>query len=284
MTVTATGNSSQATVNFDAPASHGASSKVTCTDSNGSCGSWTFSTAGESGKSENIGNLTDGANDTVTLQDCNGSAGGQDAGSACDTAVSANVTAYGPMEAPKVTASASGTTVNWTVSVNPNGKAATATITHDGTTTTVTTSAVNGTWSYSGSDSMGYSGTDNVTLSVSSSGRATVTASGSATTSAKPALAVSRGALCNTSSSSDPCNGSTSSTPCTNSSCGYIHIHTTGFSGSYTCSFTAPSEGGSMGTLSFTGDQNVDTQFYYGYPGTTVSVTCGGVTASYTWP
>ncbi|HEV2638070.1 MAG TPA: tandem-95 repeat protein [Actinocrinis sp.] len=286
MTVTATGNSDQATVKFDAPASHGASSTVTCTDSNGSCGSWNFSTSGQNGVSENIGNLTDGATDTVRLQDCNGSAGGQDAGSACDTTVSATVVAYGPMQDPKVTASVSGTTVNWTVSVNPNGKAATATITHNGQTTTQMTSAVNGTWTYSGSDSMGYSATDKVTLSVAGSGRATVTATASATTGPKPSVAVSRGAACNTAAgSSDPCRGATSATPCTDASCGYIHIVTKGFTGTYTCTISAPSHGGTIGpALTFTGDQNTDTVYYYGYKNTEVEATCNGVTGTTTWP
>lgn len=113
-----------------------------------------------------------------------------------------------------------------------------------------------------------------------------MTASGSATTGPKPALSAKRGALCNTSpGSSDPCKNATASTPCTNSSCGYVHITTTGMTGSYQCTFVSPSEGGAIGpALTFTGDQNIDTKYYFGYPGAALTVTCDGISDTFTWP
>jgi hypothetical protein len=276
MSATATGNNGQAEVAFNAPPSHGATSTVTCTYGGGNCGTWTFGTAGQNGVDETINGLPNGDAETISLQDCNGSAGGQDAGTACDTAAHAGVTAYGPMQNLDITASASGQTVNFTVSVDPNGKAATVSVRTSKQTQTFTTGV--GRWTWSSSDDMGYGATDTINVTVSDSGRTTLTGSKSVSTAAKPSVAISRGALCGY-GGEPTCVGSGS---CSNAQCGYVHIVTTGFTGSYSCDFNSAE--GDLGNQTFSGDVDEDSVFYYGYPGTTFTVTCNGVADSYTWP
>jgi hypothetical protein len=86
-------------------------------------------------------------------------------------------------------------------------------------------------------------------------------------------VTVSQGASCN-----GGCAG------CTDSSCAFIHVQTANFSGTVTC--TDDSSNGHAGWLSFTmgGNAARDAPNYYGYPNTTVTATCNGVTGSYTWP
>ncbi|MBS2964731.1 cadherin-like domain-containing protein [Actinocrinis puniceicyclus] len=278
-TATPTGQNSQAVLKFDAPASHGKTSIVTCTYSGGQCGSWTFPTSGQTGVQETIGVLTNGQAQSVSLQDCNQSSGANFSGNPCDAQVSATVTAYGPIESPNVSASASGQVVNFTVSVNPNGKPATVTVQTSRQTQTFTTGTAP--WSWSSSDNMGYSSTDTINLTVSDPGRATVTASGSATTPPPPpTVTVSRGALCGY--TGEPlCDGKYT---CNNSSCGYIHIQTANFSGNVTCSFNSSAGGFNGFTEVYGPNQSKDSGAYFGYQPGTVYVTCGGVQGSYVWP
>ncbi len=70
---------------------------------------------------------------------------------------------------------------------------------------------------------------------------------------------------------------------CDTASCAYIHVQTANFPGNVTCS--ANSQHGSAGWGTWTQGPNAsrDSPNYYGYPGTWVSVNCGGVTGSMTW-
>jgi hypothetical protein len=281
LSATPTGVNGQATVRFDAPASHGASSTVTCTYGGGSCGTWTFATSGQTGVSETVNGLPNGTSETLSLQDCNGSTGGQYAGSPCDSTVSVPVTTFGPLTGLSIQTSASGQTVSFTVSVNPNGKSATVQINTSKQSQTFTTGT--GQWSWSGSDTMGYSATDTINVTVSDPGRASISGSASQSTPAAPppapSVTVSQGAKCGGGGGA-ACQGGT----CTNSSCAYIHVQTANFSGNVTCSFN--SSVGAQGFISETygPNQSKDSYNWFGYPGDTVTVTCGGVTGSYVWP
>ncbi|WP_051451648.1 fibronectin type III domain-containing protein [Actinospica robiniae] len=276
----ATGVSQQATITFDAPASHGATSTVTCSYGGNACGTWTFPTSGQNGVTETINGLPNGSSETVSLQDCNGSIGGQDAGNQCDDAATASVTTYGPLSGLSINTSASGQTVNFTVSVNPNGKAATVQVTTSKQSQTFTTGT--GAWSWSSSDTMGYSATDTIKVTVSDSGRSSLSQTASQSTPAPPAtVTVSRGAGCGGGGGS-ACGGTSGS--CSDSSCGYVHVQTANFSGSVTCSFTSTHGGSFGGSESYGANQSKDANDYFGYPGYTVTVTCGGVSGSYVWP
>jgi large repetitive protein len=278
VTATATGSNDQATVKFDAPPSYGATSTVECTDDNGSCGNWTFDPAGQNGVTETVGNLSNGVSDTITLKDCNGSAGGQDAGSACGDSGSANVTAYGPLQNLTVSTSASGATVNFTVSVDPNGKAATVTV-HTSKQSQTFTTGVNS-WSWSSSDDMGYGNTDTIAVTVSDSGRTSLNKTVTQQAASAPSVSIRQGTACGY-GSEPACKGAGT---CTSVSCAYIYLVTSNFTGGYTCTFSSPQKG-PITSQSFSGDFNGNSQAYFGYSGSQVVATCGGVTSNtYSWP
>jgi hypothetical protein len=91
---------------------------------------------------------------------------------------------FGPITGLSIATSASGTTVYFTVSVDPNGKSATVHIVTNMQTQTFTTGT--GAWSWSGSDNIGYSATDTINVTVSDPGRTTVTGQASRSTGAAP--------------------------------------------------------------------------------------------------
>jgi hypothetical protein len=274
------GSDGQAVLSFDAPASHGKSSTITCTYSGGQCGSWGFSTSGQTGVQKTISGLTNGQAETVSLVDCNGGTGANGGQNPCDNPATASVTTYGPIKNPNVSASASGQVVNFTVSVDPNGRPASVTVQTSRQTQTFTTGT--GPWNWSSSDNMGYSATDTIRLTVSDSGRATVTAQGSATTQAapppNPTVTVSKGAPCG-GGGGGACSGGTCSDP----SCAYIHIATANFSGNVTCSFSSTAGGFNGFTEVYGPNQSKDSGAWFGFRGATVTVTCGGVSGSYVW-
>jgi hypothetical protein len=278
LSATATGADGQATVKFDVPASHGASSTVSCQSSAGSCGTWTFPTGGQAGVTETVNGLPNGTASTITLQDCNGSHNGAYAGNPCDTAVSTNVTAYGPIKNLNIATSANAQTVNFTVSVDPNGKPATVTVQTSRQSQTFTTGV--GAWSWSGSDNVGYSSSDTINVTVSDPGRASVSGAKTQGTPAAPpppppppTVTVSKGA---------PCGGACASS-CTNPSCAYIHVQTANFSGPVTCVFNSQHGNGGFVDTPYGANQSKDSYDWFGYPGQWVSATCGGVTGQMTW-
>lgn len=271
-----TGNDGQATVTFDAPASHGAASTVSCTANGSGCGSWTFSPNGQRGVTETINGLSNGANETVTLTDCNGSKGGAYAGNPCDAGASTSVTTYGPIKNLTISPSASGTNVNYAIGVDPNGRPATVHVqTSHGFSQSFTTGV--GQWNWSGSDNVGYSTTDTVTVTVSDSGRATVSGSNAATTGPPPppppTVTVSRGA---------PCGAACPSSVCNDPSCAYIHVQTANFGGTVTCSFNSQHGAGGWSNENYGANQSKDSWNFFGYPGEWVQVTCGGVASPQT--
>lgn len=280
LSATATGSDGQAAIKFDAPASHGVSSTVSCQFGGGSCGTWTFPTSGQASVTETVNGLPNGTASTITLQDCNGAHGGAYAGSPCDSAVSVNVTAYGPIRNLDIVTSANAQTVNFTVSVDPNGKPATVTVQTSRQSQTFTTGA--GAWSWSGSDNVGYSSSDTVSVTVSDSGRASVSGSKTQATPApppppppppSPTVTLSKGAPC----------GSACASSCTNPSCAYIHVQTANFGGSVTCTFDSQHGNGGFVNTPYGANESKDSYDWFGYPGQWVSATCGGVRGQITW-
>ncbi|MFJ5984560.1 Ig-like domain-containing protein [Lentzea sp. NPDC092896] len=276
-TATPTGSDGQATLRFDAPASHGKSNTVTCTWSGGSCGTWTYPTGGQAGATQTITGLPNGQPVTINLQACNGSGGGAYAGNPCNSAVSAGVTTYGPMRDLVLNTSNSNTVVNFSVSVNPNGKPANVQVTTSHGFNQSFTTGVGG-WSWSGSQDVGYSANVNVTVTVTDAGRPTLSQSRQQTTPPPPpppTVTVSKGAACG-----GPCSGSG---VCTSSACAYIVVQTANFSGNVTCTFD--SDHGPVGFVNenFGPNERRQTRNYYGWPREQVYVTCGGVRGSMVW-
>ncbi|HET8641858.1 MAG TPA: fibronectin type III domain-containing protein, partial [Pseudonocardiaceae bacterium] len=279
ITATATGNDGEAQLQFDVPASHGAQSIVQCRHTHGSCGDWTgYPTGGQGGVQRTVTGLPNGAATTFTLTLCNGG-GGSDAyaGNPCNAPGASNaITAYGPIRQPSASAAPNGPNVNWSVSVDPNGKPATVSIqTSAGRNETFTTGV--GVWSRSGTDSPGYNSDFTITITVSDPGRATMSASASTRTPPPPPeVRISKGAGCQ-----NVCGGG-SFPLCTHPSCAYIHVQTINFPSSVTCTFTSQMGGGFV-NQTFAANDNKDSWNWYGYPNTWVQVTCGGVTARMTW-
>ncbi|MEU0880523.1 Ig-like domain-containing protein [Lentzea sp. NPDC005914] len=277
-TAASTGSDGQATLRFDAPASHGKSNTVSCTWSGGSCGTWTYPTGGQAGATQTINGLPNGQPVTINLQACNGSGGGAYAGNPCNSAASAGVTTYGPMRDLALNTSNSNTVVNFSVSVNPNGKPATVQVTTSHGFNQTFTTGVGG-WSWSGSQDVGYSQNVTVTVTVSDAGRPTLSQSRQQATPPPPpppTVTVSKGSPCG----SGGCSGTG---VCTSNACAYIVVQTANFTGNVTCTFN--SDHGPVGFVNenFGPNERRQTRNYYGYPGEQVYVTCGGVQGSFRW-
>ena len=269
--VAPTGVDGQATVTFNAPASHGATSTTTCTWNGNSCGTWTYPVGGQSGITRTITGLPNGQNVTVSLRTCNGSSGGQGAGTPCNSPVSGTVTTYGPMHSLNITGSSSGTNVNFTVSVNPNGKPATVRVQSAGRDQTFTTGV--GAWSQNFTDNIGYSATDNITVTVSDPGRPTLTQSASYTTPPPPpSVTVNRGSACGPSVGVS-CTG----TQTCSDTCWYIVVTTANFAGNVTCSFNSSLGSGGYPTRQYGPNETRDSRLWFGVPSGWVEVTCDGV-------
>ncbi|MEU7482116.1 Ig-like domain-containing protein [Lentzea sp. NPDC042327] len=277
-TAAPTGVDGQAALRFDVGASHGRSNTVSCTWFGGSCGTWTYPVGGQAGATQTINGLPNGQPVTISLQACNGSGGGAYAGNPCNSAATAGVTTYGPMRDLALNTSNNNTVINFSVSVNPNGKPATVRVTTSRGFDQTFTTGVGG-WSWSGSQDVGYSQNVTVTATVSDAGRPTLSQSRQQATPPPPpppTVTVSKGAACG----AGGCNGSG---VCTSSACAYVVVQTANFSSSVTCTFN--SDHGPVGFVNenFGPNERRQTRNYYGYPGEQVYVTCGGVQGSFRW-
>lgn len=180
-TFTPTGQDGTATLTYTAPASHGTKADVTCKVNGAPCQgfqsrAWTYNKA--SGPfTDTITGLTNGAASNLVLTMCNGID--------CSSSNPVQAVSYGPIGAASVSASASGQNVNWSASVNANGKSAHIVITSSRHGTLVDTNA-SGSWSQNGSDQVGYSTSDTITITVSDPGRTTRSDSAGATTPNPP--------------------------------------------------------------------------------------------------
>ncbi len=272
-----TGVDGQAVLRFDAPASHGATNVVTCTWSGGGCGTWTYPTGGQGGTTQMINGLPNGQQVTLNLQACNGSSGGAGSGSPCNTPVGAGVITHGDLKNLSVTTSANGPNVDFTVSVDPNGKAATVTIQTSRQSQTFTTGR--GAWSWSGSDNMGYSATDTITVTVSDGVRPALNQTRTQSTPAPPpTVTVTKGTPCG-GGGGGACAGGT----CSSSTCAYIRVQTANFGGNVTCTFDSQHGPGGFVSGTWGPNQTKNSGNWYGYPGEWVRVTCNGVQGQMTW-
>ena len=130
---TPTGANGTAEIVFTPQASHGKTNRVECLRNGSSCGSWTYPPDGAGQQTKTITGFTNGTSTAVQLRACNDSSGGTGAGASCGAWSSKNVTTYGPLGTPSISASVDGNKVNWNVNYNPNGKAATVTVKRGGT-------------------------------------------------------------------------------------------------------------------------------------------------------
>jgi hypothetical protein len=276
--ITATGVDGQAQLAFDVPPSHGASSTVNCTFGGASCGSWSYPVGGQTGVVRTVGGLNNGQNTAVSLQVCNGSSGGAGAGTPCNSAVARSVTTFGNMFGLSIGTSVSGTTVNFTVSVNPNGKAASVRVQSAGRDQTFVTGV--GVWSQGFSDNVGYSATDNITVTVSDAGRPTLTRSASASTPPPPpTVTVTPGSTC----TGMGCAGAVP--PGCQTTCHYIVVTTANFPGNVTCTFNSSLGAGGFVSMSIGPNQTKQSFNWLGHHGGWAEATCGGVTGrSGPWP
>ncbi|MFD5828005.1 Ig-like domain-containing protein [Lentzea sp. NPDC060358] len=273
---TATGSDGQATLRFDVGASHGKSNTVSCTWSGGSCGTWTYPAGGQAGAAQTVTGLPNGQPVTISLQACNGSGGGAYAGNPCNSAVSAGVTTYGPMRDLTLnTSNNNATVVNFSVSVNPNGKPANVQVTTNRGFSQSFTTGVGG-WSWSGSQDVGYSQNVTVSVTVSDAGRPSLSQSRQQATPPPPpppTVTLSKG---------NPC-GSACAPNCTSTSCAYIVVQTANFSGNVTCTFDSDHTAAGFVTENFGPNETRQTRNYYGWPKSNVWATCNGVRGTLYW-
>ncbi|OLR89800.1 Ig-like domain-containing protein [Actinokineospora bangkokensis] len=271
--VTATGRDNTADLYFDVPPSRGKTNTVKCTvNGGGSCGTWTYGRDGAQNAYYAITVPTNGTEYTVTLQNCNGSTGPN----ACNQATSGAFTTYGNMKDLTVSASPNGQSVNYSVSVDPNGKPATVRVQSSAGRDESFTTCACGVWSQSFTDNVGYSYTDTITVTVSDAGRPTLTKQAQARTQdpppPPPSVEVAKG---------NPCNGNCAG--CTDVSCAFIFVTTKNFTGGVTCTFNSDHGNGGFVNQNYGPNEARQSQNYYGYPGERVYVTCGGVQGSALW-
>ena len=92
-----------------------------------------------------------------------------------------------------------------------------------------------------------------------------------------PTVKVHKGTSCGT----KPCVGTGS---CSTSSCAWVAVKTADFGGSVTCSFKADGKSVSgWRSGSWGANDDKDSSNFWGYPGSTITATCGGVSDSMTW-
>ena len=259
---TATGNDRTIKVTGTAPDSRGRQSTLRILAGGAAVASFSVSARGQA-FDRNVTVPADGVAYVFTLQICNEERCGAVSGGA-------GATAYGPLRNLDLTGlSPDKHKVSFRVAVNPNGK--TANVVIDGATRGSTDNR-DGTWSDTYTYDLGdYERTRTFTVRITDGNRS-VTKSITLRSEDRPPPARTLSVRPSGSRSSDP--------DCTYSKdvgrCPYIHIRTTGFSGSYSCSFTRPGNA-PFSRQSFSGDVDRDTWAYYGY-GEDLIVNCDGVT------
>jgi large repetitive protein len=183
--LTPTGNNGQATLTLTVGASHGADGTVTCSPDY-SCGSINVGKAGGS-VTKTLAGLINGTPSSITLTYCNGAmANVRLSITPCVTTMTNDVTTYGPIGEPTVSATASGTAVTVEATADANGAAAHLVITdtvsgqsHDcGTADSIISCA----WTEAGLDAATIYHYSASVTDASGNGRATTSATTTATT------------------------------------------------------------------------------------------------------
>jgi hypothetical protein len=279
-----TGQNSQAVADFTVPSSRGAASNVTILVNDSPVD--TFSARGAQSRTFGVpGN--DGPH-TVALRVCNEK-------SACSTSSAQQVQTYGPLEDGHVvsaSAKVSGTSVSWSITVDTNGDPAAVRVTsNQGRDETYAANTVNTHSFTTPSRDIGYSSTETITVVVSDGspsrgdGRRTFT-SPSTQDPPSPVAEVYRGEKCNDANSLQDCNVDGSGVDCIHSSCGFVVVKTSNFSGTVTCRLDS-SDGAWSHTWSFGANETRQLTAYFGFPNGWVEVSCSGNgsdTDRYDWP
>jgi hypothetical protein len=274
-------NDGELTVQFTVGMSHGASSTVSCTYGNGqSCGNFAESTAGQT-DTRTISGLPKGSSVQISLDDCNGAT---DANVRCGPSDSQAQSTYGPPDAP-ISGSCSGSGTNtitytWAAPNSRPGQRAISgfqvavdgggyfsqgspysrSVPSDGATHTIHVKSVD-------------------TMGETSTGTLDIGGCPDAPKAPPPSVTVSPGTPCGGGGGPACAGGS-----CTDPSCAYVHVQTANFPGSVTCSFDSTHGSGGWYPGTWGANQSKDSGNWFGYPGYVVTVTCGGVSGSVTWP
>lgn len=263
-TAVPTGSNGEVKLAYTVPPSRGATSTVTL---QGASGALPTSSPGGGAATAIVGGLTNGRSYALSLKVCNES-------NACKVSSTVNVTPFGPLTSPSVSASLSGNVANFTANANGNGAPATL---------TVRSTRTGATWTTSGTGALSLSNGQDIGYSASTAYEATL--STGATT---PARSNPPGVTSNTVTTPAPprtvtIRRSTTQfkTGCTyhgGGPCPYVEVTTSGFTGKYTCD--AATNGSSWNVpVSWTGDKTWEPYWYNGFAGT-VTVTCAGVASN----
>ncbi len=261
-TVTATGNDRTIRVRGTAPDSRGRQSTLRIL-ANGTAVDSLSVLARGAAFDRTLTVPADGVSYAFTLQVCNEERCGPVSGGA-------SATPFGEIQGFALSRNAAnGTTVSFDVNVNPNGRALQVTV--DGANL-ATTDNRDGTWSRAVSrDLGGFARSHTFTVRVSD-GTRTQTRTIELTSEDPPPPV--RSLRVRPSGSRHPDGNCTYSRD--GGRCPFIHVTTSGFSGSYTCTFTRPGNA-PFSRQTFNGDVDRDSWAYYGY-GEDLIVNCDGVT------
>ncbi|MBK8446094.1 MAG: fibronectin type III domain-containing protein [Micropruina sp.] len=261
-TVTPTGNDRTIRVRGTAPDSRGRQSTLRILANGTAVDSLSVSARGAA-FDRTLTVPADGVSYAFTLQVCNEERCGPVSGGA-------SATPFGEIQGFALSRNAAnGTTVSFDVSVNPNGRALQVTV--DGANI-ATTDNRDGTWSRAVSrDLGGFARSHTFTVRVSD-GTRTQTRTIELTSEDPPPPV--RSLRVRPSGSRSPDGSCTYSRD--GGRCPFIHVTTSGFSGSYTCTFTRPGNA-PFSRQTFNGDVDRDSWAYYGY-GEDLIVNCDGVT------
>lgn len=284
-TVEPTGQTAQASLDFTVPDSRGRDSDVTVIvdGSPKDSGSW------RGVQSRNVAVPDNDEPHTIKLKVCNESG-------ACTFSSQKDVQTYGPLSdsaVVKVTPNDSGRMLGYTVTIDANGAPVQVVMTSS-------LGRPDQTVDWSGPDrtvidvdayDVGYNAEEDFTVKVidpvrhRGSGSKTVTGT---TGDPPPAVVVlSRGPLCDDSTSGNPCHTGGSEPDCTDPSCGFIQLDVSNFTGQVTCTIHRPGIGDD--TVSGIPDNSTKvTDLAYGVPGNNVTVHCSRGSRqdddSYSWP
>jgi hypothetical protein len=261
-------------VRFTVPQPHGARiSSVHYSVNGAAAGSWASPGAPGQQVTETIGGLSNGQSYAISLTACNeGNAGAENC---ADPSPDSNtVVPYGPPLTPTASATNNGTVVTYSWGDGTNGRTVVFYVDLDGTGY-----SERGTSGGSQQIDRGYAHNYSISVfvrDVANQQSATASANGS-TPANPPTVTVSKGGAC---SAGTTC---AQSGTCTNSSCAYIRVQTANFPGRVTCSFDSDHGNSGFVNSGYGANETRDSPDWYGFPGTNVYVTCGGVRGTFRW-
>ncbi|SDJ43585.1 Fibronectin type III domain-containing protein [Frankineae bacterium MT45] len=298
--LTANGQNGQAVITFTAGDPHGAAGYVQCTRSgNTPCGTW--STNGGT-QTQPVSGLANGTTSSLTLKECNQSGITQPCSAPTDPV---SVTPYGPIGTPIITnVQPDGQYVNFSVSVDPNGRPVTVTVTrrHGATSPSQTfTTTATEQWTHDFNDDpddkIGFTQSEQIVVTASPAGpgdsRQTVSAQAVGNSTRATVQLTRSSAPCTPDPTPTPEPSATPGpTPTPDPECGYIHLKLSNFekSDSVKCTFAASASSIFGGDRTPPDDVTVstdnngayddDTPRTYDTKNTNLVATCEGVTSN----